>query len=585
MLLKSLEDSDRAVRLKAALALKSQGWTPETPEYYAKYLVAKQEWDQLVPFGTIAIEPLIKCFEEKATYHDRNIRSKIIEVLGKIREQAPEALDKLLEHPEPSNRLKAIGELAKLGDSHALNLLINALSSEDKSVRHHAAKEAERIENPHLVEPLIKALGDDYQPAQFHAREALVKLGSQAIELLLKALDHENSRIRQEIALIFTELQDSRAIEPLTRALEDTDGHVRFYAARALQKLGKAHGIEALINIALSDENEYIRSSAVMDLAKIDDARCTETVFRALEDKNKEVRRTAVTEIGGIGNSRAIKSLILALKDQDAEVREEAIKELAELGDSSAIKPLIEVLEDPDYNNRFYAAEALDRLEWNPETPRHHAQLNLAREDWENIIRLAKMGNDSVVEILISALEDDNDEIRFKAASALGEINDASAKEPLILRLEDKTPFVRAGAAIALGKLGDPRAIEPLIKTLEKRSVNYPMILKDVIKILEKLGGKQALTPIINVLKNYPNFFLIARIQAARTLVNFKDLRAIEQLIITLGDENESIRREAAKALEEIGSQAIEPLTRATQHTNPNIQQWAKKILKKLEDE
>jgi hypothetical protein len=68
---------------------------------------------------------------------------------------------------------------------------------------------------------------------------------------------------------------------------------------------------------------------------------------------------------------------------------------------------------------------------------------------------------------LISALKDEDRDVRRVAAGALGELKDPRAVEPLISALKDENRDVRRVAAGALGELKDPRAVEPLISVLK----------------------------------------------------------------------------------------------------------------------
>ena len=62
----------------------------------------------------------------------------------------------------------------------------------------------------------------------------------------------------------------------------------------------------------------------------------------------------------------------------------------------------------------------------------------------------------------IAALKDEDSEVRWNAAKALGKIGDA-AVAPLIAALKDGDPEVRGNAAKALGEIGDKRAVDPLL--------------------------------------------------------------------------------------------------------------------------
>ena len=86
---------------------------------------------------------------------------------------------------------------------------------------------------------------------------------------------------------------------------------------------------------------------------------------------------------------------------------------------------------------------------------------------------------------LIDDLKDSSWQIRWYAASALGEKKETRAVEPLIGILKnDKQGYVRAMAAWALGEIKDRRAVEPLIDAITDESNDVrkaaPLALKEI---------------------------------------------------------------------------------------------------------
>ena len=86
---------------------------------------------------------------------------------------------------------------------------------------------------------------------------------------------------------------------------------------------------------------------------------------------------------------------------------------------------------------------------------------------------------------LIDDLKDTSWQIRWYAASSLGEKKEARAVEPLIATLKnDNNGYVRAMAAWALGRIRDRRAIEPLIDGITDESSDVrkraPLALKEI---------------------------------------------------------------------------------------------------------
>ena len=66
------------------------------------------------------------------------------------------------------------------------------------------------------------------------------------------------------------------------------------------------------------------------------------------------------------------------------------------------------------------------------------------------------------LESILVALRNEDPNVRWEAARALGVIRDPRAVEPLIAALGDRDPDVRRKAALSLAKIRDLRAVEPL---------------------------------------------------------------------------------------------------------------------------
>src|SRR2546422_1463782 len=79
---------------------------------------------------------------------------------------------------------------------------------------------------------------------------------------------------------------------------------------------------------------------------------------------------------------------------------------------------------------------------------------------------LSDIGDDQAVELLIGALEDQSEKVRFTAAVGLRRFRDPRTIEPFVMALKDETPEVRVAAVMGLGNLADTRVVQPLITAL-----------------------------------------------------------------------------------------------------------------------
>jgi len=92
---------------------------------------------------------------------------------------------------------------------------------------------------------------------------------------------------------------------------------------------------------------------------------------------------------------------------------------------------------------------------------------------------LVAFGANAVESLCHKMLNDDNDEVRWRAGLALGmmRLNEDECLDPLIEALyHDPVDLVRDSAAWALGEIGDQRALEPLLTALNDGNEQSPVL-------------------------------------------------------------------------------------------------------------
>ncbi|MFC1902490.1 HEAT repeat domain-containing protein [Chloroflexota bacterium] len=265
----------------------------------------------------------------------------------------------------------------------------------------------------------------------------------------------------------------------------------RWIAATILGRISDTASIEALLEVAGNDkENERIRGDAAQALAE------------STADPNVTVP-----------------ILIQALNDTRPHVRYSAAAALAKLGNSAkvAVPALVRVLDDSDERLAKAVAGALARIDPVSRAAHHEkVEKTRARDMLDDKIRELKDANPAVrvaasremcelpdigdfyfraVEPLITALHDDEVEVRANAAYTLAKIRDKRATDALIRCLQDPDPAighsVRQYAAFALGQIGDPKATMPLIYTLGTEKDWSARI--EMIKALGSIGDSAAI--------------------------------------------------------------------------------------------
>ena len=160
---------------------------------------------------------------------------------------------------------------------------------------------------------------------------------------------------------------------------------------------------------------------------------------------------------------------------------------------------------------------------------------------WQSADALGSLGTIATLP-LITALNHRKTAVRLGAIEALGTIRDQRSGKPLICLLQqDENVEVRWVAALALGNLGSPEAINPLVRALKDpdRYIRY--------------GAAQALQSLAWVPQTdterayysiaFQNWKHVAQIGAGAT----------GPLIETLQDQNATTRAEVVEVLGEIG--------------------------------
>ena len=196
----------------------------------------------------------------------------------------------------------------------------------------------------------------------------------------------------------------------LCQALEDGDAEQRAVAAWALGETGRSDVLSRLEAAARDDPDATVRLNCVAALAAV----------------------------GGSGSEQA---LLEFLESDDAEIRTVAFGALREAGYGLSVARIAGAVESPDPEARALAADALGDAESGP--------------------------LDDRLPLLEALARDDAEDVRSRAAFALGRARDPSGLPALYRLFEDERWEVRANAVQAVGMIGEPSARGRLESMLE----------------------------------------------------------------------------------------------------------------------
>jgi len=156
--------------------------------------------------------------------------------------------------------------------------LCEALCDEDIHMRRMAAHFLGTTGDTQVIPNLIDAFQDPDKMVRAGAMDALVAIGSPAVEDLIEALQKDDWVMRYRVAEALGRIADERTIEPLLGCLGDRKDHVRYIGAKGLGISGEMRAVPEIIPL-LSDENEFVRRSAATALGELGG----EAAFEALE--------------------------------------------------------------------------------------------------------------------------------------------------------------------------------------------------------------------------------------------------------------------------------------------------------------
>ena len=481
-------------------------------------------------------------------------------------------IDALTGAKELQVRVKAADALGELRDRRAVDSLMTAAQAPEIEVRTAAVTALGLIADHAAAETLFIAARDNEPAVRGAAVRSLSALGI-SVEKVSSDLSSSNWQIRVAAVTTFGRLGDPNAVPLIITALKDTDSRVRSEAARTLGGFSTPTATDSLIG-ALRDQSADVRVEATFALGRTKDSRALVPLTSLLTDRDARVSLAAAESLARLQDPRATRVLIESLSSADWRVRSRATQVLARVaGEGSleqAIGPLAIALADKDPVVRYYASEALTGI-GGKAVPALIEALRAHREsDRDRAARvLWRIGAPSV-DPLLAVLQDRSSTPEMRAASArtLGIIGDKRAIKGLALVLKDERYFVRQQAAIALGQMGDS-AVGLL---LEMAGSSTPTTREAAIEALGSTSSTRALERVIEALSDSnPN----VRSAAVRALGESSSERAVPHLIALLRDESSALRGQAAASLGRLGSVAMPSLISALKDGKPSVRQLA----------
>lgn len=484
---------------RAAICLKSLGWTPEKSEDKPMFFYLCDNWDEIIKLKEQAL-PLLLSLVKK---DDSALRRQVIQVMGEIGDSrvVPVILP-YLNDKDSNVRITALTALMRYDTPETESCFVSALNHGDSQIRIDAAHALKRkgwtprTQNEltqytiasgnwgavirlgnSVIPDLIRIVrsGDNEWMGAVYALAGLGYVGAEALQGALPSIPDtqqkdivsvfrksaEKHRLKREALQKEQERKDLEAREkeiseaskpqgPSDTEIWDAQKRViEGFKWLRLQKVAteriyaiisdgvKFHNISFEMAIAaLSSKDEAIRATAI-DVLSMSGERAYPYIMKASYDKSQIVRTAVADALGFIAHPSMMKVLSHLSKDPMVDVRLAVVRALQMMNNERAFPYIINLFSDEDAEVRNAASHA------------------------------AAVFGQSGLPILLRSLQVEEPEIRIAAAGALGEICDVRSLSFLLPHLEDTDLPVRDAIRRAIVQ-HDYRAIEPLQEFIEQ---------------------------------------------------------------------------------------------------------------------
>jgi len=183
---------------------------------------------------------------------------------------------------------------------------------------------------------------------------------------------------------------------------------------------------------------------------------------KALDDSDEEVRWKAAVGLKQLGKPSVLHTVAVLMSGK-LTAKHCAAWTLGEIGDADAAGPLAAALEETDEDLRWKAAISLTQI-GAPSLPALNLVLKKATVETRRcaIWAVGKIGGEAALPALAQALTDADNHVRAKAVVALGSIPGEAATKLLLKMVNDPDAIVKKDAIVALGRRG--KSLDPAVR-------------------------------------------------------------------------------------------------------------------------
>ena len=514
-----------------------------------------------------AVEPLGFVLNDRS----KDIRCAAIEALFQINPKNLSELVIPLTHDKSADvRLRAARALSNCSDEEAFEALVVLLYDVKDEVANMAAKSLSKQPISRLSD-LIKLFSDNSWKIRSRAAMAITKMGRQAVEALKIAVDDEDSNIRFWAITCLGHLRDRSNTELLLSRLSDNDTGVRVAALRALREIGDPNIASKLFE-ALSQPSEQVRD-LVFEILKDFGTHSIPYLMDSLSNEFWMGRSLAAQALTDMGND-AVSPLVSALQSDDKERRFWSIKILGKMHEKSAFNEILKFLNDSDSEIRMAALGALSDFGDPVAIP--YIIEKFIDSAWvvrKSASKAIVVFEQLAVQPLLKVLTSENEDMKYWALRALGEIKPKGITPVLIQRFKDTSWTIRNTTAEVLSEYGEDVLLDltTLVKESDDLEVRYW-----IIRAIGKIHSSSSLMLLYELLED-PSESI--RDATQKALSNY-GTAIIDDLFALLKTDKRRVLESISSIFQHIGAETMVPiLCDALGKYDEHMNYWIRRVL------
>ncbi|TNF92213.1 MAG: serine/threonine protein kinase, partial [Gammaproteobacteria bacterium] len=250
----------------------------------------------------------------------------------------------------------------------------------------------------------------------------------------------KDPELKRRIAVLLSRFDAPDAIEALVRLSSDDDSNVRFTALRGLHRLGASPEAGTLFNTlgqATGEEKKLIKEILIENK----DPSLGPYLSTLLLENNVSMDEIVIDLLPKLASKELIREMLMAIKSKDVWTREKVTDKLINIKSSEFFDVFGQLANDPDDYIRSTTLDAMQNSD------------------------VASSG-EFAVNLLLTALDDDDFLVREKAITKVGETREKRAIGKLI-KIAKKDPKSCPKIVQTLQKIGDPEALPFVLECLD----------------------------------------------------------------------------------------------------------------------